>query len=488
MGVRKSAVKMAMTVMRFYCGVLCFILLHVCNAMPGLSSNHIGQSTRSHQPHQPQPHQHTVRVVHEQASYSPIASPYYEHDSPTAVDPPSFAVEALHPMEDDMECDKEPKGDCFDYLDTRSYSGYCNNLNNPSFGSNGAPMNRILPAQYDDAFFKRFSQYNQLLPNPRVLSLMLRELPEKQHTDHNVMVMQLGQFIDHDLVITKNAMPADMEKHQKDEMRNKCKDCESWINEPICVPIPIPGNDPKLGHLGRQCLPFMRSVALSSDHGKVSLEQINLNTAFLDLSAVYGGTKCLSNLLRLHGRGCLQEVGLDDGVHSGLPPLFPMERFEDCRTPSGTCFMTGDERGNENVGLLTIHAIFLRKHNSIARGLAKINNDWTDTEIFEVARKINIAIFQHIVMNEFVPQLIGLHAATPLRHHLQPHRLLQRIRRIREPRCAQRVRHGRLPPGPHAHPRRVPLRGQVLPPAAQRAARQHLLQRHRADVPHDEDG
>ena len=57
----------------------------------------------------------------------------------------------------------------------------------------------------DDAYFKRFGHEGTLLPNPRVLSLMLRELPEKLPTDHNVMVMQLGQFVDHDLVITKSA-------------------------------------------------------------------------------------------------------------------------------------------------------------------------------------------------------------------------------------------------------------------------------------------
>ena len=136
-------------------------------------------------------------------------------------------------------------------------------------------------------------------------------------------------------------------KPKKDKMKNECKDCESWITNPICVPIPIPENDPKFGHMGRQCLPFKRSIALSSDHwqvGEVSVEQINLNTAFLDLSAVYGSSKCLVDLLRLQGQGCLQEVGMSEEVKSGLPPLFAGQRFEECRTASGTCFLTGDER------------------------------------------------------------------------------------------------------------------------------------------------
>jgi hypothetical protein len=63
---------------------------------------------------------------------------------------------------------------------------------------------------------------------------------------------------------------------------------------------------------------------------------------------------------------------------------------------SYSCFKAGDVRANENIGLATLHTLFLREHNRLARGLEKINAHWTDEILFQTARKILIAELQHV--------------------------------------------------------------------------------------------
>lgn len=70
-------------------------------------------------------------------------------------------------------------------------------------------------------------------------------------------------------------------------------------------------------------------------------------------------------------------------------------------------FVTGDDRSNENFGLFILHNLFLREHNRLARNLSVAHPDWTDEQLFQEARKRNIAVWQHIVINELLPETIG---------------------------------------------------------------------------------
>ncbi len=78
--------------------------------------------------------------------------------------------------------------------------------------------------------------------------------------------------------------------------------------------------------------------------------------------------------------------------------------------PQSDLFATGDRRGNENLELTTLQTMFLRNHNKIAGQLQKDHPNWTDEQIYQEARKINIAQYQNIIYSEWIPAVLGASA------------------------------------------------------------------------------
>lgn len=62
----------------------------------------------------------------------------------------------------------------------------------------------------------------------------------------------------------------------------------------------------------------------------------------------------------------------------------------------------------QNVMLSTVTLVSLHFHNYIARELYKINGHWSDEKLFQEARRISIAIYQHIIYKEWLPLLVGI--------------------------------------------------------------------------------
>jgi len=70
---------------------------------------------------------------------------------------------------------------------------------------------------------------------------------------------------------------------------------------------------------------------------------------------------------------------------------------------------TGDPRVNEQPQLTVIHTIWMREHNRVAKTLAILNLTWSRETVFQEARRIVIAEFQHITYSEFLPTLLGIY-------------------------------------------------------------------------------
>ncbi|VDO67036.1 unnamed protein product [Heligmosomoides polygyrus] len=301
----------------------------------------------------------------------------------------------------------------------RSYDGQCNNFDHPMWGVSQMPLLRLLPPIYENGFstpvgWEKGRLYNGYpKPNPRDVSrLLVATETVTPHSYLSAMVMQWGQFVDHD--ITHTAMALSRQSYASGAICNKT--CE---NLDPCFNIPLSLSDPKL-HTGKYpCIEFERSGAVCGS-GETSLifqrvtyrDQMNIITSYLDGSMVYGSTEVqaleLRDLFGDHGQLRF------DIVSTGQKPYLPFERDSDmdCKRNFSQenpirCFLAGDLRANEQLGLTAMHTVFLREHNRIAAKLLEQNVNWDGETIFQEARKIVGAIIQHITYQEWLPTVLG---------------------------------------------------------------------------------
>ena len=54
----------------------------------------------------------------------------------------------------------------------------------------------------------------------------------------------------------------------------------------------------------------------------------------------------------------------------------------------GMCRFPGDVRVDENIALTSLHTLFMREHNRLARELKKLNPQWDGETLYQEARKI----------------------------------------------------------------------------------------------------
>ena len=73
----------------------------------------------------------------------------------------------------------------------------------------------------------------------------------------------------------------------------------------------------------------------------------------------------------------------------------------------GGCFLAGDVRVNEQAALASIHTLFVREHNRIAKALKVINPQWNGEKTYQESRKIVGALVQKITYKDWLPIAIG---------------------------------------------------------------------------------
>ncbi|XP_063857201.1 uncharacterized protein LOC135098739 [Scylla paramamosain] len=150
---------------------------------------------------------------------------------------------------------------CDHTLRFRTATGWCNNLNFPSFGKSFRAKSRLLRPSYEDGLSKPrvTSVTGKPLPSPRLISTNMHNEVSAPHVRYTLMVMQWGQFIDHDIIFTP------INKGFQDSILD-CRRCDSpQTVHPECFPIAIPQNDPFFPPVNISsgqpfCIPLTRSM------------------------------------------------------------------------------------------------------------------------------------------------------------------------------------------------------------------------------------
>ncbi|WAR22967.1 PERC-like protein, partial [Mya arenaria] len=136
-------------------------------------------------------------------------------------------------------------------------------------------------------------------------------------------------------------------------------------------------------------------------------QQLNQITHYLDGSAIYGSSDDEIRDLRTLTGGLLKTSS------NNLLPTAPTTGTGCILTTSTRpCFKAGDVRVNQQPMLMSMHTVWVREHNRLARGLALLNPTWDDERLFQEARRILGAELQHITYNEFLPAILGRRVMT----------------------------------------------------------------------------
>lgn len=311
--------------------------------------------------------------------------------------------------------------DCSDSCFHRVYrtaDGTCNNLHNPTWGASNVPFPRLLEPIYENGFntpvgWNRGKLYNGFhLPSSRLISSLLMSTPHiTQDDQHTHMLMQWGQFLDHDLDLAPQAI-----SFSRFSDGTRCN--ETCENTNPCFPIPVPNSDQRIQT--RTCLGFTRSSA-TCNTGSTSLfyktvaprQQLNVITSYIDASNVYGNTLDEATHLRelTRNRGLLRVGPLTVGGNRLLPFDDSTLAHGDCQIEPNKrhvpCFRAGDHRANEQLALTTMHTLWMRTHNQIATTLQQLNNHWDGNKVYHESRKLVGAMMQHITFQHWLPNILG---------------------------------------------------------------------------------
>ncbi|XP_036451125.1 eosinophil peroxidase-like isoform X1 [Colossoma macropomum] len=309
----------------------------------------------------------------------------------------------------------------------RTANSVCNNRRNPLLGAANTPHTRWLPPIYEDGISQPVGWdpsrlYNGvLLPLVRLVSNRIVSTADANvqgDSELTYLITFFGQWNDHDLSFT----PQSPSIRSFSSGINCDESCER--TEP-CFPIQFPPGDIRQP-APNTCLPVFRSAPACGSGNNAFIfggvpkvrQQINSLTAFLDVGQMYGSDEGLARELR--------DLSNDNGL------LLVNDRFQDngrellpftkvvsnmCKTRNRIlnttgleevpCFIAGDARVDENIALTSIHTLFLREHNRLARALRLLNPRWSSETLYQEARKIVGAYHQIVVFRDYLPHIVG---------------------------------------------------------------------------------
>lgn len=257
----------------------------------------------------------------------------------------------------------------------RTIDGSDNNQTHSEWGTPGTALLRMANADYGDGVATPAGSDR---PSARVISneIFSQSISRPNPFDAADMFWQWGQFLDHDIDLTPDA---------------------SGESFPIAVPFGDPFFDPY--NTGRQEIHLERSVGVDGSGLTSAREQVNQITAYIDASMIYGSDAERVQYLR----------GDDGKLKVSNDKYMPYnDGSQDNAGGSRTdLFVGGDIRANEQVGLTSMHILFVREHNRLVDELAQQHPEWDDEQLYQHAKMINEAQIQAITYHEFLPLLVG---------------------------------------------------------------------------------
>jgi len=325
--------------------------------------------------------------------------------------------------------------DC-DITEPQRLDGSCNNLENPLWGSAFTVYKRGSEgAEYEDGIKMKV----QDRPNERDISnsISVDHPSVIDSIPHNMFAVIFGQFINHDF-----------ENNDKEKLFiSASEDPEVFasditITDPLddfCFfpPLYLPPNasrcDPASG------FPQPPNIEYRPSNGTVingQFEVTNRGTSYLDLDTVYGNDDDTGDALRTKEGGHLRTDDYEGSFNipnGGGPPIPPIPYAYTSLPPSkastgletdtanfgspNSLLTAGDFRVNNNIGLAIMHTLFLREHNRLADEIAALNETWDDEELYQAARRRNIAQYQKIVLYDYLLAEFG----SPFADRVEPY-------------------------------------------------------------------
>ncbi|XP_017085181.2 chorion peroxidase isoform X2 [Drosophila eugracilis] len=322
--------------------------------------------------------------------------------------------------------------DCRSYLEEKplpegsSLRTECENLIRGNREGHHAFRRLLEDSHYRDGFYEMFpnSGNRQTVPAAWSISKDLYE-PDNIQTykqkivdnNSNLGLAQWAQFVEHDLskpVSQSMSNGAPIECCSRDQIN-----LQPRHNHPACAPIlyqPVGKYD--VPH----CLNYVRSALAVADCNFGGAEQLNQATGSLDLSQLYGFTAAAERKLRLLEGGLLRSTARGEYDSSMLPIATNTEGPSFCARENigdGTCFVSGDSRVNSSPFSILIYTIFMRNHNNVAAELHQRNRRWSDEKLFQAAKAINVAIYRRVVIEEWLPAVLGNPLAAEIKRNHQ---------------------------------------------------------------------
>ncbi|MAE64483.1 MAG: peroxiredoxin [Phycisphaeraceae bacterium] len=255
--------------------------------------------------------------------------------------------------------------------ENRTIDGGGNNPADADIGRAGTMLSRMVLSDYGDGVSTPAGGDR---PDPRAISngVFNQAASSPDPRGLSAFVWAWGQFLDHDIDLTPAHEPAE------------------------AFDIDVTGDlmfDPQ----GQGAvLELDRSMYAPSSAPR---QQLNMITAWIDGSNVYGSDTARAGALRSGSGGRLA---------TSTGNFLPCNTlgFENAQLPfqdDQDMFLAGDIRANENVALTAMHTVFMREHNRIATEAALANPGWDDGQLYEWARKIVGAEMQAITYGQFLP-------------------------------------------------------------------------------------